>query len=251
MKTIVTLDKANQPYGFPQLDGNGNLRVGLFSSIEFVTSSRDFLSTDANKLLAINSGSSLTMPAVYPFNDGDIIGIYAIESGSSFQNASGGYYISPYALDSNHQNELVVLSAIAIASSLAPISTAFIDDVGFARTALNYTMNTLSRYTVYTALLTQTGTNAPTATILENTIGNITFTYDDTGSYNISGSFPSGKTTCIISNIGQVLSDDISVRANIIADNIYISTTSVNFAGTNNYSDDILQDTPIEIRVYN
>ena len=27
MKTIITLDKANQPYGFPQLDGSGNLSI--------------------------------------------------------------------------------------------------------------------------------------------------------------------------------------------------------------------------------
>ena len=27
MKTIVTLDKADKPYGFPQLDGTGNLQA--------------------------------------------------------------------------------------------------------------------------------------------------------------------------------------------------------------------------------
>jgi len=32
MKTIITLDRANQPYGYPQLDGSGNLNVtGSFS----------------------------------------------------------------------------------------------------------------------------------------------------------------------------------------------------------------------------
>jgi hypothetical protein len=25
MKTIITLDRANQPYGYPQLDGSGNI----------------------------------------------------------------------------------------------------------------------------------------------------------------------------------------------------------------------------------
>jgi hypothetical protein len=92
---------------------------------------------------------------------------------------------------------------------------------------------------------------APVVTVLENTIGNIWFTYDDVGSYIVSGNFPSNKTTCIISNIGQVPSDDISIRANIDTDSIYLVTTSVSFAGTSAYSDDILQTTPIEIRVYN
>ena len=42
-------------------------------------------------------------------------------------------------------------------------------------------------YKVYTALLTQTGTNAPVATILQNTLGGIPiFSYVSTGEYNIT-----------------------------------------------------------------
>ena len=34
MKTIITLDKANQPYGFPQLNADGNLNTsGSFSGL--------------------------------------------------------------------------------------------------------------------------------------------------------------------------------------------------------------------------
>ena len=51
-------------------------------------------------------------------------------------------------------------------------------------------------YKVYTALLTQTGTNAPVATILENTVGNIVWSYDSTGEYlgTLTGVFISDKT---------------------------------------------------------
>ena len=38
-------------------------------------------------------------------------------------------------------------------------------------------------YRNYTALLTQTGTDAPVATVLENTLGNITWEYDGVGNY--------------------------------------------------------------------
>lgn len=31
MKTIITLDKADQAYGFPQLDGNGNIKTDVKS----------------------------------------------------------------------------------------------------------------------------------------------------------------------------------------------------------------------------
>ena len=50
---------------------------------------------------------------------------------------------------------------------------------------------------VYRALLTQTGTNAPVATVLENTLGgDVVWTRGLTGIYfgTLAGAFPSGKT---------------------------------------------------------
>jgi len=60
-------------------------------------------------------------------------------------------------------------------------------------------------YKVYTALLTQTGTTAPVATVLENTIGNIVWTYDSTGFYfaTLAGAFISGKTTLTVDTAGD------------------------------------------------
>jgi hypothetical protein len=51
-------------------------------------------------------------------------------------------------------------------------------------------------YKVYTALLTQTGTDAPVATVLENTIGDIVWTYVNPGYYQgvLTNAFPSNKT---------------------------------------------------------
>ena len=51
-------------------------------------------------------------------------------------------------------------------------------------------------YKVYTAFLNQTGTDAPVATVLQNTIGAITFAYDSVGSYSIISSalFTANKT---------------------------------------------------------
>lgn len=51
-------------------------------------------------------------------------------------------------------------------------------------------------YLVYTALLTQSGTDAPVATVLENTLGGtVTWSYVGAGSYRatLTGAFPSGK----------------------------------------------------------
>lgn len=53
------------------------------------------------------------------------------------------------------------------------------------------------KYKVYTALLTQTGTNAPVATVLENTLGgDIIWSYSNVGEYHgtLTGAFPQNHT---------------------------------------------------------
>lgn len=57
-------------------------------------------------------------------------------------------------------------------------------------------------YKEYVALLTQTGTNAPVATVLKNEIGAIVWTRESDGEYfgTLSGVFLENKTNCTISN---------------------------------------------------
>lgn len=96
-------------------------------------------------------------------------------------------------------------------------------------------------YKSYVALLTQTGTAAPTATELENTIGSILWARTSAGIYTatLNGAFPSGKTYIAIhpSVIGY---EPIVLRTN---DNVItINTSSL---------DGQMSLNPIEIRVYN
>ena len=216
MKEIITLDKANQPYGFPQLDGSGNLIIT--GSVEITGSLKQngyevkpyrvytalLTQSGGNDIQNISSGA-ITQGITYQIDGAD--------GASDFSNVGG-----------------------------PPIGTG--DGTSFVATNSSIPNNYSSANLIY-------NTGAPVVTVLENTIGNIWFIYDDVGSYNTQGNFPSNKTTCIISNIGQVPGDDISVRANISTNSVYIVTTSVSFTGTSAYSDDILQTTPIEIRVYN
>ena len=56
-------------------------------------------------------------------------------------------------------------------------------------------------YKVYSVLLNQTGTNPPTvASTLENTLGEITYGFEDDGNYNIfsDGLFTENKTTITV-----------------------------------------------------
>jgi hypothetical protein len=89
---------------------------------------------------------------------------------------------------------------------------------------------------------------APVVTVLENTIGNIWFVYDGVGQYRLSseGLFTEGKSWCITAIVlyGENLWEGNMERAD---ENRYRIFTSENAIPV----DDLLANTPIEIRVYN
>ena len=106
-------------------------------------------------------------------------------------------------------------------------------------------------YKVYTALLNQSGTNPPVATILENGIGAIEWVYDSPGMYRgiLLGAFPENKTYPVIHFNGQ-LDAEIPVPNmafhRIDDDQLWLSVHLASDFFFNNG----LVDTPIEIRVY-
>ena len=106
-------------------------------------------------------------------------------------------------------------------------------------------------YKVYTALLTQSGTDAPVATVLENTLGaTINFTYISPGVYVFNASsavFTTEKsivfaTKNIEGGFGMVLS------ASVTSNSVGRVTAMSAFGGGNN---DQLINASLEIRVYN
>jgi hypothetical protein len=100
-------------------------------------------------------------------------------------------------------------------------------------------------YNSYTALLTQTGTSAPVATVLENTIGTITITRSGTGEYTItsSGLFTLNKTTFDITPIQGFIKQSALSNINTI---VFETRSTSNVA-----SDELLASKKLEIRVYN
>jgi hypothetical protein len=103
-------------------------------------------------------------------------------------------------------------------------------------------------YKVYTALLTQSGENAPTAIVLENTLGEVpTYTYADVGSYlcQSSGIFDPAKTFILI---GSGNDADTLFNAGISdGSNIRLLSTDLDGTGLNGQFDGIA----FEIRIYN
>jgi len=105
----------------------------------------------------------------------------------------------------------------------------------------------LLNYKSYVALISQSGTAAPTVTILENTIGNIVWTRFALGDYRgtLTDAFTSGKVITLSNQI-EPLQTILIVRKNIDSIAINTITTSTGAA-----IDSALVNTSIEIRVYN
>jgi hypothetical protein len=105
-------------------------------------------------------------------------------------------------------------------------------------------------YKAYTALLSQDDTNAPTAIIIKNTIGNIVWSRVSEGSYKgtLNGAFPEGKTLAFIGATESGEDNSAEVCFAIRANNNEIIVRSRDTATT--AGDNRLRNTSIEIRVY-
>lgn len=107
-------------------------------------------------------------------------------------------------------------------------------------------------YKVYTALVSQSGTNAPVATVLENTLGGtIVWSYDSVGIYvaTLTGVFINNKTTVHIQHqVGTVEKEAVyCIRVGVDA----IAFHSHSDLTTTVLNNDVISNTTIEIRVYN
>ena len=108
-------------------------------------------------------------------------------------------------------------------------------------------------YKVYTALLTQLDTDAPVPSILENTLGDITFSRISIGTYRIesTGLFTLNKTIYFINVPEQVLGDNMGVK-NTQLQNINQLNFVTYISSSDQIADNVLIPTSfIEIRVYN
>jgi len=122
----------------------------------------------------------------------------------------------------------------------APTATVGTNTTQIANTA--FVQTAIGNYKKYVALLSQSGTNAPTATVLENTLGGtIVWTRNSTGLYTgtLAGVFTANKTwTSITSTATGTVTGAVSTSVDTVA----VATSSLDSALTNS---------AIEIRVYN
>jgi len=98
-------------------------------------------------------------------------------------------------------------------------------------------------YKTYRALLTQSSTSAPVATVIENSIGTLVWAYSSTGVYTATlvGAF-TNATTVLISN------DDIDGIAGAVKTSADVVTVTTGTAATT-AANGILDGATIEIKV--
>jgi hypothetical protein len=101
-------------------------------------------------------------------------------------------------------------------------------------------------YKEYIALLSQTGTNAPTATEIKNTLGAITFAYSDQGEYDILSTalFTEYKTVFFIQDTNDYAASGNKLKWGSA------SVLNLKSVGNNVLANGVLSGTPIMIRVY-
>ena len=119
----------------------------------------------------------------------------------------------------------------------------------------NYILNGLDvrPYKVYTALLSQTGTNAPVATVLENTLGgDIIWTREEMSVYRgtLIGTFNETKTVGSYFGSPNYYNNYI-INTEREADNSIIVNTAFHDTGDKIELSTIGRPLPVEIRVYN
>jgi hypothetical protein len=122
--------------------------------------------------------------------------------------------------------------------------------------------STYRGYKVYTALLTQSGTDAPVATVLENTLGYEPVFYRiNTGSYRVDPTAPLIAPTFNPSKVVMFIGHNTTSNAGNYNSLEYLGLDNgdgtVNIVTYNTdgdtfvTADGVLNYTPIEIRVYN
>jgi hypothetical protein len=155
-----------------------------------------------------------------------------------------------------HLNEIVdaitELQEIPPGSGIASVvagDNITVDDTDPLNPIVNAKWPTQS-YKVYIALLNQSGETAPTAIELENTLGAITFGYNNEGRYSIlcTNLFTYEKTAIFVSPLNNASTEAVSVINEAGSSEYFFDTFIIATAA---FGNGLLQNTAIEIRVYN
>lgn len=165
---------------------------------------------------------------------------------------------SAFAQDSSSTAKRIRTSASAPATCAADRGEVYFNttsDKIFRCTAANTWTEVggaAASYTVYTALLTQSGTNAPTASVLENTLGGaVTLARSSAGIYTLTlaGAFPDATKVFFVAPL-RITDTDLTSDPRIFVEVTDANTVTLKVGGFEAPNDNQLTRYPLEIRVY-
>lgn len=201
------------------LDDNGHFKVAYYGNINAL----DISSATGTEGIFFQSKSSLNY---FYSNDGTL----------AFGTEGGTITMDDTNITADPYSGLGIVYANDNSATIAANDRS-IPDVG--------TVKLIARpYLIYTALISQSGSSAPTATILENTLGGTpTLSRVIEGVYNITltGAFLADKTWYVINPHSNTIVGGLELKR--VSDDILRITTASG-------GDDELSADPIEIRIY-
>jgi hypothetical protein len=197
------------------------------------------------------------------------------ESEKSFSIDGISYTKGDYRLQYNAKKQILIIpKAVANLSNLSGLPfktpmawTYFVDlnDEPYASfeefslaisDAINFNSGEATpQYKVYSALISQSGTNAPTLVVLQNTLEQTVTpnAYSSPGRYSLSVSgniLLNNKTWYTITNDNNNRTIAYIDKSNSLGNTSIVTIDTFSFISSA-YGDGILQSTPLEIRVYN
>jgi len=195
--------------------GTGGGTSALFpKGYEFISESRDFLSTDEGKLLVLAAGVTITMPSEFPFLANQIVGVNTLDSNCYYQDKSGST-VQIFGIN-NQPNEVVVLLSEPDFNSLLPISSSVIEGKTMLKYLYDKSQNAIP--------LSGTEVGKPVTGDIE-VLDAVKFTINDGGFY--LGNNENGAISIASSGLLSVVNDYIA------------DPTFRGFTGSNDYSANI------------
>lgn len=229
-------------------------------STSLLTSIQSYQLPDSSGTIAIDENlvhrtGNETIDGAKTFNNSQIFIKNAGNTtiGSIYKSENGWRFLNSPTLNSFSVEEGVLFLFKTTISIYSRIDTSFLTAVrthnlpdASGTIAL---VETIKPYKVYTALLSQSGTSAPTLVVLENTLGDtVTPLYNSVGNYTLQLStlnlFTSTKTFILLNSS---YSSDAYLGVVRGSDNELLVNSTFNGSNSNN----VISDASIEIRVYN
>lgn len=201
------------------------------------------------------SSPSNTIPAL---QIGDYVGNFGwgiFESnttGNLFVNSkNSGAVVQVFEIARNTGNttfygSITAPNATLTGTPTAPTATAGTNTTQVATTA--FVQASTRPYKVYSAMISQVSTSAPTVTVMENTIGAIVWARTGVGTYTatLTGAFTASKVLPFLSNNANTNLDLKELATRTSNDVITLQTYA-----TSVLTDGVISNMTIEIRVYN